>query len=94
MDVGPLVGDLAVGGISGWCAGYFIKKVAKVVAFILGGYTMSLYLLARQGIITIHGDKLESLFSSFLSRSSSIVTTIGLIGAGAVPGFYIGWRSG
>jgi len=94
MEISPLVGDLAVGGISGYCCGYFFKKVAKLAAFIIGGYTISLYLLARQGIITVHGDKLEALFGSFLSKSSNLVTTVGLIGTGAVPGVYLGWKSG
>ena len=92
MEVSPLIGDLAVGGISGWCVGYFTKKVAKAVAFIIGGYTVSLYILARKGVITVHGDKLEALFGSFLSKSSNLITTVGLIGIGTIPGFYMGWR--
>lgn len=94
MDVSPLVGDLAVGGLSGWCVGYFAKKIAKIAAFILGGYTISLYLLARQGIITVHGDKLESLLGFFLSKSSNLIISVGLVGVGAVPGAYLGWKAG
>ena len=55
----PLVTQLGVGGIGGLCVGYALKKVAKIVAFILGISFLGLQYLAYEGIISINYGSLE-----------------------------------
>ncbi len=54
----PLLTQLGVGGVAGLCVGYALKKVGKIVAFILGLAFIGLELLAYKGIIDIHYDAL------------------------------------
>lgn len=55
----PLVTQLGVGGIGGICVGYALKKVAKIVAFIVGLAFLGLQYLAYVGIININYGALE-----------------------------------
>ena len=47
----PLLAQLGVGGLGGLCVGYAVKKVAKIVAVIIGLFFLGLQYLAYQGII-------------------------------------------
>ena len=38
----PLIAQLGVGGVGGLCVGYAVKKVAKVVAVIVGLFFLGL----------------------------------------------------
>ena len=62
----PLLTQLGVGGVAGLCVGYALKKVGKIIAFIVGIAFIGLELLAYKGIIDIHYDVLvkwgEDLF--------------------------------
>jgi uncharacterized membrane protein (Fun14 family) len=55
----PLVTQLGVGGIGGLSVGYAIKKVAKIVAFIVGIAFLGLQYLAYKDIISINYGALE-----------------------------------
>jgi len=56
----PLVAQLGVGGLGGLCVGYAIKKVAKIVAVVVGLFFLGLEYLAYEGIINIDYVGLES----------------------------------
>ena len=51
---------LGGGGIAGWCVGYTLKKVAKVVAIFLGITFITLQYLAYKHIITVDWTKVQS----------------------------------
>lgn len=94
MEISPIVGDLALGGFAGYATGYFAKKFFKVVAFILGGYLASLMYLSSRGYLTVNWDKIVASAEGGLSKIGQLSLSIGVMGAGAVAGFYMGWRSG
>jgi uncharacterized membrane protein (Fun14 family) len=56
----PLLAQLGVGGLGGLCVGYAVKKVAKIVAVIIGLFFLGLQYLAYQGIINIDYVGLEN----------------------------------
>jgi len=56
----PLLTQLGVGGVAGLCVGYALKKMGKIVAFVLGLAFIGLELLAYKGIIDINYDALEA----------------------------------
>ena len=64
---------LGGGGIAGWCVGYTLKKVAKVVAIFLGITFITLQYLAYKHVITVDWTKVQFtfcrfIFSRFLAR--------------------------
>jgi uncharacterized membrane protein (Fun14 family) len=50
----PLIAQFGVGGIGGLCVGFALKKVAKIVAFVIGIFFIIFQYLAYKGIISIH----------------------------------------
>ena len=75
----PLVAQLGVGGIGGLCVGYALKKVAKVVAVIIGLFFLGLQYLAYKGIISINYIGLENWANGVLSglgAAEGVLTTI------------------
>jgi len=54
----PIVYQLGIGGIGGFFVGYAVKKVAKILAVILGIFLLSLICLAYVGAISMNYDKL------------------------------------
>ena len=75
----PLVTQLGVGGIGGLAVGYAIKKVAKIVAFILGLAFLMLQYLAFKDIISINYGALETWASEVVSNvgaAEGILTTM------------------
>lgn len=74
----PLLTQLGVGGVAGLCVGYALKKLGKLIAFIIGLAFLSLQLLAWKGIININYGALEQW-------GKDIINNIGL-----AEGFYSG----
>ncbi|OGD46100.1 hypothetical protein A3K69_05035 [Candidatus Bathyarchaeota archaeon RBG_16_57_9] len=68
----PLVAQLGVGGIGGLCVGYAIKKVAKIVAVIVGLFFLGLQYLAYQGIINIDYVGLENWAGGVVSGMGAL----------------------
>lgn len=94
MDLSPIIGDLAISSFAGFSVGFFSKKFLKIIAFILGGYLASLMYLSSKGYLVINwsmlGESIDGIFSKILGLNLSV----GLMGAGSVAGFMIGWKSG
>jgi len=65
----PLATQLGIGGISGFCVGYAMKKVAKLTAIILGLGFIGLQYLAYNGIIAIDYTALKSWASSLIGEA-------------------------
>ena len=55
----PLLAQLGFGGVAGLCVGYALKKLGKIVAFIIGLAFLGLQLLAWKGIISINYAAME-----------------------------------
>ena len=96
----PLIAQLGVGGIGGLCVGYAVKKVAKIVAFLIGLFFLGLQYLAYQGIIDVNYVALEEWGVNALG---SAVAAEGILramianlpfAASFIVGFGIGLRMG
>lgn len=94
MELSPFIGDLAMGGFAGYSVGYFAKKFLKLLAFIIGGYTASLMYLSSRGFVSVNWSMIGESTDGFFSKISSLQLSVGVLGAGAVGGFLLGWRSG
>jgi len=69
--VSPLASELGVGGISGLCVGYSIKKFAKIVTVILSFCFLGLQYLAYNGFIEIKYRTLEGLAMGIVGETSA-----------------------
>lgn len=94
-----LVATLGVGGIAGWAVGYTLKKVAKIVAVILGISVISLQYLAYKKWITIDWDKVQNavdkqaLENSAQDFMSVLTYNLPFVGTFLI-GFFLGFRKG
>ncbi|KAI5450481.1 hypothetical protein NCC49_003102 [Naganishia albida] len=68
--------ELSLGAICGICAGVFIKKGAKLIAFFLGGVYVLMQYMQSRSFININWSKLsssyENTFGSLPSSGSSL----------------------
>ena len=94
MDISPIIGDLAMGGFAGYSVGYFSKKFLKLVAFVMGGYIASLLYFSSRGYLIVNWDKIGISADGVFSKISVLGASVGVMGAGAIGGFVLGWRSG
>lgn len=90
---------LGGGGIAGWCVGYTLKKVAKVVAIFLGITFITLQYLAYKHVITVDWNKVQNAVDKqHLEQSAEgfmSVLTYNLPFAGSfVVGFFLGFKKG
>ncbi len=87
--------DLGFGGAMGFLVGFTLKRIFKLVAFILGLYILSLIWLADNGVITVNWDALgrfaSGFFTSFDSFARNAVRTVSFGGSFAV-GFVAGMK--
>ena len=96
----PLITQLGVGGIIGLCIGYAVKKIAKIVAAIIGLFALGLIYLESQGIISVDWLGVETWGNTALSGLSEMEGALGVIlsnlpfAGGAVLGFGIGIKKG
>ncbi|MBQ3643153.1 MAG: FUN14 domain-containing protein [Candidatus Riflebacteria bacterium] len=90
---------LGGGGIAGWCVGYTLKKVAKVVAIFLGITFITLQYLAYKHVITVDWTKVQNAVDKqHLEQSAQGLMsflTYNLPFAGSfLVGFWLGFRKG
>ncbi|WP_457601408.1 FUN14 domain-containing protein [Hydrogenivirga sp.] len=90
-----VVKELGFGGALGFLAGFTLKRVFKLIAFILGLYLLSLIWLADNGLITVNWDAfgrfVAGFFSSFESFAKNAVRTVSFGGSFAA-GFVLGMK--
>ena len=94
-----LLATLGGGGIAGWAVGYTLKKVAKVLALVLGITFISLQYLAYKNVITVDWSKVQNAVDQqHLEQSAQgfmSVLTYNLPFAGTfLVGFWLGFRKG
>ncbi|XP_041111473.1 FUN14 domain-containing protein 1-like [Polyodon spathula] len=51
--------QIAIGGVTGWCAGFLFKKVGKVAASAVGGGFFLLQIANHTGYITVDWKRVE-----------------------------------
>lgn len=62
----PIVYQLGVGGIGGFIAGYEVKKIAKIIAVILGIFFLLLVYPGYTGVISVNYERLTEAVSKAL----------------------------
>ena len=96
----PLVTQLGVGGVIGLCMGYAVKKVAKIVAAIIGLFALGLIYLESQGLISVDWLGVQAWGNTALSGLGQMEGVLGVLisnlpfAGGAIVGFGIGIKMG
>lgn len=94
--------EIGTGSVIGGLIGYAAKKVAKVIAVIIGIQLALFKLLESRGIIDVHWNKLGATFldagqmapaNTPPSWMMSIMSTMS-VGAGFTGGFMLGYKKG
>jgi len=100
-EIFPSLGyQLGLGGIGGFIVGYTLKKISKLIVFLIGLSIIALLYLSTQNIITINfnalWDAVAGLFGSAAGAFSWLVGLISLLPfAGSfVVGFLLGFKLG
>jgi uncharacterized membrane protein (Fun14 family) len=98
--VSPLTSELGIGGIGGFCVGYSLKKLAKIVVTTMAFSFLGLHFLAQKGVIMIDYLALEDWVMSVLGKTSDFqgffITLIAEtpIGVGFAGGLVLGLKKG
>jgi uncharacterized membrane protein (Fun14 family) len=96
----PITYQLGVGGIGGFLVGYTLKKMVKIIAMILGLFSLTLIYLGYVGVISVHYDNLIEIISSVtptITQAPELLTPIvsSLPFAGSfTAGFALGIKKG
>lgn len=98
-EVKFMLATLGGGGIAGWAVGFTFKKVAKLLALVVGVAFISLQILAFNSFITIDWARIKSAVpDDSIEKSASgvmSVITYNLPFAGSfLVGFWLGFRKG
>ncbi len=98
--VSPLVGELGLGGVGGFCVGYSMKKIAKIVTAIFAVGFLGLQYLANIGVISINYLALEewalNMFGGTSALQGFFITLIAQMpfGVGFTGGLALGLKKG
>ena len=96
----PLAGEIGIGGIGGFLAGWALKKAAKIVAVIIGLSFLGLQYLAYENIIQINYAALQDWANNLVGQAAgtqSLVTDFFVhlpFGASFIGGLYLGFQKG
>lgn len=94
----PLAGEVGIGAVGGFLVGYALKKIAKILAVILGLGFLLLQYLAYKGIIVINYDALQDWVLHLLGLTegtqSVLVDALSHVpfGASFAFGLYMGFK--
>jgi len=96
----PLAGEISIGGIGGFLAGWALKKVAKMVAVIIGLAFLGLQYLAYENIIQINYGALQDWANKLAGQAAGTQTIVtdfivhAPFGAAFIVSFYLGFQKG
>jgi uncharacterized membrane protein (Fun14 family) len=101
VDFTGLLLQMGGSGLIGLVIGFAAKKVAKIIAIIVGLELVLFKFLETQGLISVNWGKLGGVFENFATSApgqaqslvDTFVTTAG-IGVGFAGGFYLGLKMG
>jgi uncharacterized membrane protein (Fun14 family) len=68
---------IGLGGVVGFLLGYALKKIAKILAFIVGLFFAAILYFESNGIMNINWDKLQGIAQSTVSSLTGLITTAG-----------------
>ena len=71
-----LITQFGAGGIGGFLVGYAIRKIVKIIGFLLGLSVLSLLYLQHVGLISVNYGKLAEATSGFLQSAVEILPAI------------------
>ncbi|WP_425146882.1 FUN14 domain-containing protein [Deinococcus sp.] len=97
----PLLPDLSLGAILGFCAGYAIKRLGRMTALLVGLLFLAVQIMAWQGLLTLHWDKVQALTQPWLHQGGEALGRWGLrilqtnlpFGGGFVAALLLGLRA-
>jgi uncharacterized membrane protein (Fun14 family) len=98
--ISPLAYQLGVGGIGGFIVGFAIKKLSKLILFLIGIFLIILLYLGTSGVISINYDSLFNALAGLLGFAGQAASwLIGLISllpfvGSFVVGFLLGFKLG
>ncbi|NWG11234.1 hypothetical protein HXY33_05750 [Candidatus Bathyarchaeota archaeon] len=94
--ISPLIYQLGVGGIGGLIVGFTIKKISKLILFLIGLFLIFLLYLGTSGVISINYDELwEALAGLFNFAGQAASWLIGIISLLPFVGsFFVGFLFG
>jgi len=101
--LGFFAGMVGLGGFLGFFSGYAAKKIAKIMAFIIGTIFIILQILAFTGYITINWNAILNSTGGYFEKSSVEhgfnyflnILTVNLPFAGSfIAGFWFGIKRG
>ncbi|MBS7607969.1 MAG: FUN14 domain-containing protein [Candidatus Bathyarchaeia archaeon] len=96
----PIIYELGLGGLGGFIIGFTIKKLSKLILFLLGLFIVFLVYLNIKGVLSLNYEALFSFISELLGTAGSafswLVHTIALLpfAASFVAGFLLGLKLG
>jgi len=89
-----------IAGIGGFCVGYTIKKIAKIMTTILAFGFLGLQYLTLKGIVEINYSALQHWVMSLFGKTGILIGTITTLltpipfGAGFAGGLVLGIKKG
>lgn len=101
-----LINTLAVpfggGAIGGYLAGFFLKKILKILMFVAGGLLAVLMYLQAQEFLTLNWNKISGAVDSSIGTltnsvitgeaSNQVISSLGIpLGSGVMVGFILGF---
>jgi len=94
--ISPLVYQLGIGGIGGFILGFTIKKISKLILFLIGLFLILLLYLGTSGVININYDQLFNALAGLLSFAGQAASwLVGLISLLPFVGsFFVGFLLG
>ena len=101
MDLTPLLGQLAAGGLAGFAVGYAAKKLLKLALIIFGLFLLAVGYLNYKGVIQVSmadvvaftEEKLRWLIGEMGGLLDFLASNAGF-GAGFVAGLILGLKKG
>ncbi len=95
-----IVSQFGIGGVGGFIAGFAIKKIGKLIAFLIVVFVIFIMYLGMREVISINYNELWNVLSEFLSFGGQVAHwLVGVISllpfAGSfVVGFLLGFKLG
>lgn len=67
----PILPDLSLGGLLGFCAGYAFKKAGRVVVFVIGAVFVIVQFLAYYELVTVNWARVQVAAEPWLKEGAS-----------------------
>ncbi|MEM1589226.1 MAG: FUN14 domain-containing protein [Candidatus Bathyarchaeia archaeon] len=99
-EISPIIYEVGLGGIIGFITGFFIKKLGKLILFLIGVFTAVLVYLGLKGVLSVNYEELFKLISDSLGLAGSafswlihVIVLLPFVASFAM-GFLVGFKLG